>query len=300
MDPTGFNLEISPLPLSTSSTHLSLLPLSPLTKDRSSDHFYPPSASRLYSDASLVASHNKVFLVGEFDWTDTYYQPLVYLAVLVPVIIAALLFVLPGRWWPWTMRIPIWRRRNRGRYEGVQHPSTSTKDLQLLDMPRHMHTEPTSSYSPQRTHLEISIRRWHFSLLIILIFSPILAIIIHSLMPSPSSAFLASMESLVASSTLAGSFYWSLFGRDNNCCAYVQHSDGFTLHYPVAAGGGVGGSTTGDGGKVGELARHAWGMRGKAGTWDEFVAGGGWPDVQCPQAALAVPVGSNWTGGIGG
>lgn len=29
-----------------------------------------------------------------------------------------------------------------------------------------------------------------------------------------------------------GSAFWSLFGHDDQCCAYVEHDDGFSLYYP--------------------------------------------------------------------
>jgi mannan endo-1,4-beta-mannosidase len=46
------------------STHLSIS-----TVDIYSDHFYPPNTSRMLSDAKTVKAANKVFYVGEYDWT---------------------------------------------------------------------------------------------------------------------------------------------------------------------------------------------------------------------------------------
>ena len=46
------------------STHLSIS-----TIDIYSDHFYPPSTSRMLSGASKVKSAGKVYYAGEFDWT---------------------------------------------------------------------------------------------------------------------------------------------------------------------------------------------------------------------------------------
>ena len=45
-------------------THLNIKDI-----DIFSDHFYPPNNTKLDEDIALVASVNKAYLVGEYDWT---------------------------------------------------------------------------------------------------------------------------------------------------------------------------------------------------------------------------------------
>mgnify|MGYP001584472717 CR=1 FL=1 len=232
-------------------------PPSPLSRRlfdscRSSDHYYPPYSYNLKRASSLASSHSKAFLVGEFDWTNKYYQPLVYLAVLIPAFLAASIWLLPARWWPWHLSLGCCccrrDRRRRGAYTGVDSPSLAFKpfaDSNTSFPP----TPPSLPPPPRRNILDRTLlfRRWHLSLLVLLL-SPVLAGIIYSFLPTPLPAFLSAMEDLSTSSSLAGSFYWSLFGRDDTCCAYVPHYDGYTLHYPVG--------NDGDGARVVELTKQ--------------------------------------------
>lgn len=272
-----------------------------LTPSHSSDHYYPPYSYNLKRASSLASSHSKVFLVGEFDWTNKYYQPLVYLAVLIPALLAAGIWLLPARWWPWRLSLGCCCRRDRrrrGEYAGVDSPSLSSKPF--VESDASFPPTPLSSTlppPPRRRLLDRTLldRRWHLSLFILLL-APILAGIIYSFLPTPLPSFLSAMEDLSTSSDLAGSFYWSLFGRDDSCCSFVPHYDGYTLHYPLG--------NEGDGARAVELTKHAWRVRGEepgwAGTGWERLGVEGLPRMACPQEALEVPVGSDWTGGSGG
>lgn len=269
--------------------------------------------------ASLASSHNKVFLVGEFDWTNKYYQPLVYLAVLIPALLALSIFLMPSRWWPWGVSIPCCGKRKkvrRGRDEGedykeVENPAVisgsaslgrESQDQLYSSFPPSTSTTINQSSSKSRNRFSVQIRRYQFSLFILL-FSPILAGIIYSYLPTPLNTFLSTIESLSSSQQLSGSFYWSLFGKDNSCCGYVEHNDGFTLHYPTIASS----SASIDGNmqsRLLELIGHAWRMRGLNPIWlnDGNWRGlgiGGLPSVSCPQVGLNIPSNAIWLGGNG-
>lgn len=236
---------------------------------------------------------------------------------------------MPKRWWPWRVSLVCCccrgrRRRREKEYVGVGGGGDDTKEqlgasTSFLTAPTPLLAQEfspsyppsplafpdlTTSTSPPRKPLldrSFPIHRWHFSLFLLLLCAPVGAII-HAFMPTPLSSFLSSIETLSADSKLAGSFYWSLFGKDDACCAYVQHNDGYTLHYPS---GGT--NSPGSGERVAELARHAWRMRGEM---PPYLAGGegslsalgvgDLPTVQCPQEALAVPMNATWSGGTGG
>lgn len=172
-------------------------------------------------------------------------------------------------------------------------PSPSNQKYTLLSSSRRRTTCPQS----------FLLQRYHLALLIVVVFLPIIAGIISIFIPTPLHSFLSTIENLASSNQLAGSFYWSLFGKDNSCCDYVQHNDGYTLHYPSnPSGTGVG---VGSGESVVELTRHAWNLREMSPTWfgngvDLNKLGlGELPGVGCPQAALAVPVNATWAGGNG-
>lgn len=292
-----------------------------------SDHFYPTYSYNLKRSANRAHGGSKVFINGEFDWTDRYRHPLIYLAILIPAVFAASVFLMPARWWPWRVSLGCCcrRRRKRKQYEVVvepegegdhigdhlgdsaagqaKHPHDSTASLTTPLPTTSLTSYPPSTPSPTRKALldrSFPIRRWQFALFLLVLCAP-LGAVIHAFMPDPLHSFLSSMESLSAESKLAGSFYWSLFGREASCCNYVQHNDGYTLHYPSdpSAKG-----STGSGERVAELTRHAWKLRGVdppylTGGLDALGMGG-LPSVQCPQLALAVPANASRTGGTGG
>lgn len=137
------------------------------------------------------------------------------------------------------------------------------------------------------------------SLFVLLLCAP-LGAVINVFLPTPLSSFLSTLES---TPNVEGSLYWSLFGRDDSCCGYVPHNDGYTLHYPSDPG--AAGAGAGSGAKVLELTKHAWRMRGVEPSWLSDgvelrnVGMAGLPTVMCPQDGLAVPANASWSGGIG-
>ncbi|KAM0746042.1 glycoside hydrolase [Meredithblackwellia eburnea MCA 4105] len=306
--------------------------------DMLSNHYYPPYSSNLVRSASLAASFNKAFLVGEFDWTNRYYFPLLYLIVIAPALPAMLIWLLPAKWWPWRAQIRTCcccffrsRRRWKGRPVPTadRGPNTSSTPIPaesshfpLSHLPaiasssrpsfheshsskallhRRVDTAPSSSVAHDLptssltnfSDCTFSIRRWHISLFFLLI-CPLLGGLVHLYLPTPLTSFLSAIESQASQGHLSGSVYWSLFGRVNSCCNYVQHNDGYTLHYPSSPGGenggGVGAKTEG---KVVELTKHAWRIKGTSPSWvsglnsvDNFDVGD-LAVVHCPQEQLA-------------
>ncbi|KPV77313.1 glycoside hydrolase family 5 protein [Rhodotorula graminis WP1] len=328
--------------------------------DMVSDHFYPPSLYRLSSSASLAASAQKPFLIGEYDWTNRYYVGWrwAWFLLVLPAVLSALLYLTPRRWWPLrtTLRGVVTcgcccaRRRQRrkraraavedeaGRDEAVRlsmasrgpstpppsydHPldhdalstdkslfaSTSSADLPILPAST---SSPSTTFPPSRrppTRSSSSlldrpfpIYRWHVALALFVILVPLLAPLLHLFVPTQISAFLSRSAALAARDPphAVGDLYWSLFGRDDACCAYVPHGDGYTLHYPSAPGPSGGAAGMGSGDAVAQLARHAWEVRGERPYWlEEGRSIGdvrGWRDlpvVACPQEGLRLANGT--------
>lgn len=153
--------------------------------------------------------------------------------------------------------------------------------------------------------LSFAIQRWHVALALVIVLCPLLGGLIHLFLPSSLSSFLATTVQLTANVQQSGSFYWSLFGRSDSCCEYVNHNDGYTLHYPAQPGVATEGCDKGMQEKVLEITRNAWKLRGVSPPWlpsgmtlDE-VGVEDMPVIRCPQEALAVPVNATWTGGNG-
>ncbi|KAK4056494.1 hypothetical protein OIO90_002341 [Microbotryomycetes sp. JL221] len=288
-----------------------------------SDHFYPLYSYNAKRSANDAYKGGKAFLAGEYDWTDRYYMPLIYLAVLIPAVLAALVWLLPKKWWPWHIGLTRCcccgrkrQKKNRGRdgragletfgYAAGYGKVESTTSLSLT--PSSPATEPAYSYPPSLAaalddtdqHVRaasvnwydrtISIKRWHFSLFLLILCAP-LGAIIHVYMPTPLHSFLPALETLAKQDKLSGSLYWSLFGKDDDCCQYVQHHDGYTLHYPSDAADEPG---QGSGPKVAELMRHAWNLREGRPAWLPSKQSIGQvnldslPTVQCPQLNLTM------------
>lgn len=278
---------------------------------RSSDHSYPRYTYNLNSAAKLAASSSKAYINGEYDWTDRYYHPLLYLAVLAPVVLAALLWVLPARWWPcWIgagCRGRGRARRPRGGYEGVGNggmaSNTDSKSQTELVQGTYPPVATLPTTPPPKRGRGFLFRRWHLALLLVVVLCPLLGGLISRFLPSTLASFLSTTTSLADSDALSGSLYWSLFGRDDQCCAYVDHDDGYTLHYPSNPAGGASGTGAGSGQKVVQLTKQAWQVRGETPAWlDGSLAGlkmERMPVVACLQAALAVPANATWTGGNG-
>ncbi|KAK4055790.1 hypothetical protein OIV83_000337 [Microbotryomycetes sp. JL201] len=273
-----------------------------------SNHFYPPYSFNAKRSANQAHKGGKAFIAGEYDWTDRYYMPLIYLAVLIPAVLAALVWLLPGKWWPWRASLSkccccCSSRSKRRRHviddvHAMYGKVESTASLPLA--PSSPGVEPAFTYPPSLPNLvtpvkwygrEIAIRRWHLSLFFLVLCAP-LGAIIHVFMPTPLHSFLPALESLARDDKLSGSLYWSLFGKDDECCNYVQHSDGYTLHYPSDASVA---SARGSGDRVAELTRHAWKMRGQSPQWlgtsetVDRISLTMLPTVQCPQRNLTVP-----------
>jgi mannan endo-1,4-beta-mannosidase len=109
-----------------------------------------------------------------------------------------------------------------------------------------------------------------FSLILLLIALPLFGII-YSYMPTPISPFLSSLSSLetttsTSSSSSVGDLYWSLFGRTDDGCQYVQHDDSYTLHYPSDPSASSG-AARGSGESAAMLTKHAWMTRGESPFW---------------------------------
>ncbi|GAA5906888.1 hypothetical protein JCM6882_006857 [Rhodosporidiobolus microsporus] len=201
--------------------------------------------------------------------------------------------------------------------------SSSTSALPILSSspssisfppPSSPYPPPPSSSRPPRTSSSfldrpLLLRKWHLSLLILAVSLPILGALLHTYLPSSISSFLSQVEDLTSREKPAavGDLYWSLFGRDDHCCGYVQHADGYTLHYPSdpAASSGQAGRGSGEG--VVRLTRHAWTVRGERPYWMSADEGkevrdvglGDLPVVACPQEGVRLANGTV-VGGSGG
>ncbi|BGP23694.1 hypothetical protein JCM10295v2_002595 [Rhodotorula toruloides] len=304
--------------------------------DLLSDHFYPPSLSRLSHSASLSFAAHKPLLVGEYDWTNRTYLTYrwTWFAVVLPVVLAGCLWACGKwrRWGPWVVTLRgvgmCGRARRRRRKEerdregqeldearrGSPSPATpATQDDDHLDksyLPSNSTSalpilSPTPSLSAtslprrfsrpsSRLDRPLTLRVWHMSLLILTVFLPTLSVLCHTYIPTPITSFLSRLTSLSSPPSgapqVAGDLYWSLFGRDDSCCAYVTHDDGYTLHYPSSpSSSSLSPSTKG----VLELTRHAWSVRGEMPWWladGKTVQGMRWDDlpvVGCPQRGVS-------------
>jgi len=109
--------------------------------------------------------------------------------------------------------------------------------------------------------------------------------------PSSLDSFLDLIEKKSASEddTIAGDLYWSLFGRTSDCCSWVEHGDGFTIHYP--------GTNSDMRSRVLRLTQHAWKMKNQSPFFDPSKGGANLneidlPAIGCPQNSLnsTIPV----------
>ncbi|GAA5950817.1 hypothetical protein JCM21900_002027 [Sporobolomyces salmonicolor] len=302
------------------------------TVDIHSNHFYPPYKSNLASSASLAHSHSKAFLAGEYDWTNHYYATYrwAYFVLLLPAVLAIAVWLMPKRWWPWSTTLRdlgtcgcfcrTRRRRKRQRPNDDGYDRTAGEEATALtsypnqkssnslagsafpsSSPILSSSSATPSHRPRPLLIDrpILIRRWHFSLFLLLLALPIFGII-YSYLPTPISTFLSALTSDTTSSapSAVGDLYWSLFGKDDSCCAYVQHHDGYTLHYPSDPSSSASSAAQGSGHAVAMLTRHAWQVRGVQPYW---AASGldvnkltleDLPVVACPQEGLPLANGT--------
>ena len=160
---------------------------------------------------------------------------------------------------------------------------------------------------PQRiVDKPLRIHRWMFSLFLLLLALPLFGII-YTYLPTSISPFLSSLSSLETTKTSSsspssiGDLYWSLFGRTDNGCQYVQHNDGYTLHYPSdpTASSGL---ARGSGDAVVRLTKHAWKVRGETPFWASSSGGDGFdldklelrdlPVIAFPQEGLKLANGT--------
>lgn len=222
-------------------------------------------------------------IVGEFDWNDSHSsRPYIYVVVIVPILLAIIIWFLPARWFS----------KSSTEEEKYESKGESVDGLVAGFPPSSL--PPVARLTGRRSRFNKQRLLSGFVLLL----APILAIVIHSVLPpaAPLSSFLNAIEN----SQVGGSFYWSLFGRDNTCmfrpcplvvtdhcwitklstgCNYVDHNDGFTLHYPSEPG-----SSDGSGDVVRQLSNHALTMSGSIRS--QFSSLNSMPAVTCPQKAL--------------
>lgn len=174
----------------------------------------------------------------------------------------------------------------------------------------------TSSRSPcaasRLLRQPLTIKRWHVFPIPFLVLLPMLIPLLIIYLPSPIGSFLSSLatDSRVPDASsgprVAGDLWWSLFGRTDTCDAYVQHNDGYTLHYPAFPAGDVEQSTSsflsdGSGRSVLELTKHSWTVRGETPFWLNGTSGAAaneltWellPVISCPQESLKWPNGTS-------
>ncbi|GAA6014116.1 hypothetical protein JCM10207_006101 [Rhodosporidiobolus poonsookiae] len=79
--------------------------------------------------------------------------------------------------------------------------------------------------------------------------------------------------STIKSASGTGSMMWSMFGRDDQCCDWIKHNDGYSLYYPN-------GMTSTVESYAGKLMKHWYSMRG-------LTAPSVLPAIACPQLELS-------------
>jgi hypothetical protein len=155
------------------------------------------------------------------------------------VLVAIIVLLLPQRWFPIHLRLPAFRRRQPSRYETIASTPLSPLPSSLADAKDFDAPPPLpelSSPVPSRHKRTWLVRKWHLSLLIVLVFVPIA--ILAAWFTGPTCVPLRRMASLAmslwhsslsgfldaaADSSTSGSFYWSLFGRSSDCCSFIPH-----------------------------------------------------------------------------
>ncbi|KAH8929841.1 glycoside hydrolase family 5 protein [Atractiella rhizophila] len=282
------------------------------------NHFYPPYSSNMRNDASKAAAAGKVYIVGEYNWTGGYWQKWLWFATAIPALLALLFLLLPNRWFPLYLRLPFIKRQSptgatkisstttrRDETKGSEEdPFASAADLTPLP------TDDKSSYPPptpsapmqqvepllptQAKKRGIGIKKWHISLGFFLIATPIAAGVVYTFQPTSLGHFLDDMRHESDKGRLGGSFYWSFFGRNTECCNFVEHNDGYTLHYP--------GTSKDMRHRVLSIVRNAYVMNGPPTVvpdWlpepmlEEFdgdaITEDNLPGAACPQTNLTLP-----------
>lgn len=89
---------------------------------------------------------------------------------------------------------------------------------------------------------------------------------------SSSGATLPAFLAAIEAQPYLGDMLWSVFGKDAQCCNYVEHNDGYTLHYPTESSSG---SSSLQANKL-QIVQHWYRMTGRA-------VPSTLPAVACPQ-----------------
>ncbi|CAH7685360.1 glycoside hydrolase superfamily [Phakopsora pachyrhizi] len=223
--------------------------------DAVTNHFYPPRTDHFHSDSKLAAKYNKVYYAGEFDWSGRSKAWGQLGWVLIPVSLSILILFLGKKLFP--IRIN-WKPDSKDRY--------TTSNSKNLGVNKNFNTDLHArqcSPSPSRFNLiadnqnnpkdrSILIQQHHVSIFLLIFVVPLTVCIIYfsSIQYTGLETFLNGAESNQDSS---GDLFWSLFGHDDQCCDWVEHSDGYTLHYP--------GKTNDERGSVARLIEHNYKMR---------------------------------------
>lgn len=115
------------------------------------------------------------------------------------------------------------------------------------------------------------VRKWHLGLILAVVAIFVLGGIGYSVGVNWDG--LESLLSTMESSGGNGGLYWSLLGRDDGCCGFVNHNDGFSLHYP--------GQGDDDRRRISRLVTHAARIGGRIKLQE--MASVPWVNVVCPQ-----------------
>lgn len=227
--------------------------------DAVTNHFYPPRADHYHADASLAAAHGKVYYAGEFDWSGRPPSWGLLGWVLLPVFLALVALIIGGN----GKLFPIVLQWNTNRPQKI------------------------GQTKPQR-HRSLAINQSHVAAFLVFIVAPITGGLIYALSIKGTGveAFLAETEKF--DSKGSGDLFWSLFGHDDRCCDLVDHSDGFTMHYP--------GKSDDEKGSVARIIKHTYTIRRKAsnlnanldlkieGNGEDWMGIGDRLLVKCPQS----------------
>lgn len=149
--------------------------------------------------AGQVAKANKVFIAGEYDWTDKWSR-LPLLLGIVPVLFALFAFCLPRRWSGKKYRIPFLKRKGvKPTQETPQTSNSPLLDSKATVAPESGSKEESASlknsslYPPEPillshtapqsdAHYHYTFRRWHLALLFLLLI-PVIEGIVLALRP---------------------------------------------------------------------------------------------------------------------
>lgn len=228
-----------------------------------SNHYYPLVKGKYGSEASTAAKAGKAYYVGEYDWVSKTRVWTDFAFCAIPLGLALLVWFLPAKWFQRRYALPWRRRRRRrggkgsavaekGQRSGQElvgegsatmffpEPSDgATPSYSSLPTPTPTKTpfsDPLSSpypplpsshpltYSDTAIHdhpekASFRLRKLHLCLFFLL-WVPLSAVIIYFCSPDSLSHFFGEIEKNAGGS---GALVWSLFGKDDRCCNYVDH-----------------------------------------------------------------------------